>query len=45
MLGKVCVKVGHGAQHGAKHGAKPKNEKFLDFFKFFKYSMKNVMFL
>ena len=50
MLGKVCVKVGHGAEHGAE----PKNEKNSDFFKFFKFSifsifnlffMKNVIFL
>ena len=32
MLGKVCVKVGHGAQHGAECGAEPKNVKIFDFF-------------
>ena len=42
MLGKVCVKVGHGAQHGAQHGAKPKNIKILDFFKFFKYAIFSI---
>ena len=31
MLGKVCVKVGHGAEHGAE----PKNEKISDFFQIF----------
>ena len=42
MVRKVCVTVGHGARHGAKHGAKLKNEKILDFFKFFKKPTKMV---
>ena len=43
MMGKVCMKVGHGTLLGAEHGAKPKKAQIFDFSNFLNFPFIQIL--